>query len=104
MTSLIQFTPRAEAQVSEAGLWWRSNRPAAPDLFEEELAMTLRMLAALPDLGRIYAHPRVKGVRRLLMPRTRYHLYYVQADQGSAVIVLALWSTVRGRGPLLRKP
>ncbi|WP_317987820.1 type II toxin-antitoxin system RelE/ParE family toxin [Hyalangium gracile] len=104
MTIQVQFTPRAESQVGEAALWWRTNRPAAPSLFEEELTTALQLLSALPDLGRRYSHPRVPGVRRLLMPRTRYHLYYVHDEQGRVVIVLALWSAVRGRGPALRKP
>ncbi|WP_224371407.1 type II toxin-antitoxin system RelE/ParE family toxin [Hyalangium versicolor] len=102
MTTQVQFTPRAEAQVSEAALWWRANRLAAPSLFEEELAMALQLLGALPDIGRRYTHPRISGVRRLLMPRIRYHLYYVHDERGRVVIILSLWSSVRGRGPQLR--
>jgi plasmid stabilization system protein ParE len=104
MTAQVLFTPRSEAQVLEAAQWWRANRPAATELFDEELDTSLRLLAALPELGRRYPHSRVPGVRRLLMPRTRYHIYYVHDVDGEVLIVLALWSAVRGRGPLLRKP
>jgi plasmid stabilization system protein ParE len=104
MTARVLFTPRSEAQVLEAAQWWRANRPAATELFDEELITSLQLLVELPELGRRYPHPRVGGVRRLLMPRTRYHLYYVHEVEDEALIVLALWSSVRGRRPLLRKP
>ncbi|WP_422723945.1 type II toxin-antitoxin system RelE/ParE family toxin [Hyalangium rubrum] len=104
MTLRVFFTPRAQAQALEAAEWWRIHRPTAPELLEAELTTALRLLAELPELGRRYPHPRVTGVRRLLMPRTRYHLYYAHDAEEAAVLILAVWSAVRGRGPALRKP
>jgi len=40
-------------------------------------------------------------MRRILMPRTRYHVYYVVADEERRVLVHAVWHTARGRGPRL---
>jgi hypothetical protein len=39
------------------------------------------------------------GVRRLLLKRSHYHLYFV--EQADRVFVVAVWSTYRGPGPRL---
>ncbi|MCC6556036.1 MAG: hypothetical protein IT372_24000 [Polyangiaceae bacterium] len=38
----------------------------------------------------------MRGVRRLLLPRTGYYLYYTVDDTASAVRIVALWHTSRG--------
>ena len=38
-----------------------------------------------------------RTVRRLLLPRTHYHLYSVLEDE--RVYVVAVWSAFRGRAP-----
>jgi hypothetical protein len=38
-------------------------------------------------------------MRRVLLGRVRYHLYYVVVPEEEAVDVLALWHTARGTGP-----
>jgi transposase len=38
--------------------------------------------------------------RRVLLPRARYHVYYV--PRGGVVLVLAVWHAKRGSGPPLR--
>jgi len=37
------------------------------------------------------------GIRRLILPRTRYHVYYRVA--GQVLEILAVWHAVRGSGP-----
>jgi plasmid stabilization system protein ParE len=75
-------------------------RPAAPDLFAQELTTGFGVLEAIPNAGREYAHPTVRNVRRILLRSTRYHVYYVIL--GDAVSVLSVWSAVRGSGPDLK--
>jgi hypothetical protein len=36
-------------------------------------------------------------VRRILLPRTRYHAYYV--SDAEAVVIVSIWGTQRGQGP-----
>ena len=57
-------------------MWWRENRPAAPDLLEQELQSVLALVASAPTLGAVARDARVKDVRRVLLRRTRYHVYY----------------------------
>jgi plasmid stabilization system protein ParE len=99
---LVYTTPEADQQIRAIERWWKSNRRAAPRLFQEELAEAFSVLATSPGIGRIYRTPSVAGVRRLLLRATRYHVYYVH--DADAVIVLSVWSAVRGRDPKLHPP
>ena len=100
----VRTTPQAEVQAEEAAAWWRVNRPAAPTLFADELAGALDLLGGAPDLGRRYRRVRIPGLRRLLLPVTLYHVYYVHDVRAAECVVLAVWSALRGRLPRLRRP
>ena len=55
-------------------------------------------LEATPTLGTRYDAGK-RTVRRLLLPRTHYHLsFVVEPDR---LYVVAVWSAFRGRGPTL---
>lgn len=43
----------------------------------------------------------MRGVRRMLLARTSYHLYYVIDESAGSVELLALWHTRRGSKPTL---
>jgi len=96
----VLLVPEAREQARVIAAWWRENRPQAPRLFEEELSHALALLAGASKVGHPYPHPRRRGVRRLLLRSTRYHVYY--RTQGDEVVVLAIWSALRGTGPDLR--
>lgn len=81
--------------------WWREHRPDARDRFARELAETREKIAATPGLGTTYTTWSGKTVRRVLMPKTRNHVYF-HLDEGQGVIVVhAVWGTPRRRGPRL---
>jgi plasmid stabilization system protein ParE len=69
-------------------------------LFSEELAEALELLSRHPRAGVGYKSRRVSGVRRFPLRTTRYHLYF--KTDGNDLIILAVWSAVRGRGPDLK--
>ena len=50
----VEFSGEARAQVERADAWWRENRPAAPDLFANELDQALIALEGTPGLGLRY--------------------------------------------------
>jgi plasmid stabilization system protein ParE len=64
MTARIVVTPEAEEQVRAIDSWWRKERPAAPNLFGEELAAAFELLSNASLGGRRY-------IRANLFPRTR---------------------------------
>ena len=68
-----------------------------------ELRQALLLVADAPEVGVRYPHPSVEGVRRLLLSGTRHHLYYVHDELGDTVEVVAVWSAVRGLGPIVRR-
>lgn len=99
MTLRVRFTPQAEAQAVRSIDWWRRNRPSAPELLADELDGCLALLKTAPDLGRPYCHRRVSGLRRVLLVETKHHLYYVHDEDAQQIVILPIWSAVRGRPP-----
>lgn len=101
MSLPVRTTPEVEVQVREVDAWWRENRAAATDLFLDELSEAFELIANMPQLGHLYRASPIAHVRRLLLPRSRYHVYYVV--RSNEVLVLAVWHARRGFGPPLRK-
>ena len=97
----VDFTRRAATQTEAAGRWWRENRTKAPEALREELEQALQLIASQPEMGARARGTRVAGVRRILLSRVRYHLYYrVLESPSRSIEVLALWHTSRGDKPL----
>lgn len=97
----LTLSPRAIREAERCARWWYQHRPAAPLLFDEELRHVLDQIRSAPDLGSLFkARKSGREYRRVLMPETRYHVYYrvVGPDR---IRVAAVWSAVRGRGPRL---
>jgi plasmid stabilization system protein ParE len=94
----VDLSEEAERQAEQIDGWWRANRPAAPDLFTDELDRALIALGDTPTLGMTY-QAREVSVRRILLPRTHYHLYFTQ--EADRIFVVAIWNAFRGRGPTL---
>ena len=98
----VRFTRRAAGHVDEAGRWWRANRTKAPSALREELARALQLVTSQPDAGATARNVRLAGVRRILLRRVNYHLYYRLVESPSRSIqVVALWHAGRGDGPAL---
>ena len=99
MTLRVKVSARAASQIRKAAEWWAENRPAAPGAVRTDLCEALALLAQQPGLGIAYEGARTKGVRRLLVGRIRYFIYYhVTPD---ALEVLAVWHVSRGKQPSL---
>ena len=97
MPRQLIVTPRAEAQIQAINAWWRENRPAAPDLFFDELSEVFSTLGLAPLAGVPYERAEVKDVRRMPLRVTRNHVYYVVTDE--AINIIAVWGSTRGTGP-----
>jgi plasmid stabilization system protein ParE len=95
------FTPEAEAQATEMDTWWREHRPAARGLFAQELADVLTLVTRTPGVGTTHKTNSGKALRRVLMPKTKNHVYFEVDLPRDQVIVHAVWGTPRGRGPNL---
>lgn len=93
----VVFQRRATREIEAVDEWWRANRTAAPALFVSELDAMLSAIALMPTLGSRAKGERAPGVRRVVLRRTSYHVYYRVRDD--VLEVLAVWHTARGVGP-----
>jgi len=97
----LVFTPEAERQAIEMDSWWREHRPDARDLFARELAEARELITATPSIGVSYTGGSGKTARRVLLPKTRNHVYFEVDEERHLVVVLAVWGAPRRRGPRL---
>lgn len=98
----IVVTDTAERHLETIQTWWTVTRSDAPLLFVEEIETAVARIARAPYSGALYPQATVRAeVRRVLLRRSRYHVYYTcDAERGRAII-RAVWHAARGRGPRL---
>ena len=97
----LRITPRARSQARGRRAWWVDHRPAAPDLFDEELAQTLHLVRETPETAVRWPTARNPELRRILMPKTHNHVYFYVDEPRAAVVIVTVWGAARGRGPKL---
>jgi plasmid stabilization system protein ParE len=95
----IEFSPSAARQAERIQIWWTSKRPKAPGLFRREIAVAIRQLARAPHSAPSYEPGDAPAMRRLLLPRTRHHLYFVINEASRTIRIHAVWHASRGSGP-----
>jgi plasmid stabilization system protein ParE len=95
----VELSPDALAQAAVAAAWWQEHRSGASDLFRVELHAAIERLATMPRSGRAYERSDVPGMHRMIMPRTRYHVYYTILQELSMVRIHAVWHSARGGTP-----
>ena len=83
--SILSVCQAAGISREEFDAWWQRERVSAPDLFVEEFGAALERLAMAPSAGPVYVGGHRRDLRRLLLPRTRYHVYYLAEEDRVAV-------------------
>lgn len=100
MSWLVHVSGPADRQIQRIDLWWRKNRQKAPVLFAQQIAWAIAFLSETPLLG----SPVIMGkrhLRRLLMRKTGYYVYYDVNEKAERVEMRAVWHTARGKTPRL---
>jgi plasmid stabilization system protein ParE len=97
----LVFAPRAEEQADACDSWWRENRPRSRDLFARELAGARSLLLRAPEVGALHGVIDGQPVRRILLEKTRTHVYYAVDAAAGVVTILAVWGAPKGDGPRL---
>lgn len=95
----VKISSAARTDIRAAASWWRANRPMAPMLFDAELERALVLIEAQPESGQAALDVPIAGVRRVLLHRTRYLLYYRRRPEHDVIEVLRLWHASRGATP-----
>ena len=97
----ILVAPSAQRQATKIADWWEANRDKAPALFVQELEAAFARVAKAPTSGRVFRESKGRVIRRILLPRTSYHVFFEANEAKQQVQILAVWHTARGRGPRL---
>jgi plasmid stabilization system protein ParE len=97
----VVVTESAARSIREASEWWQNNREAAPTALTDDLERALALIAVQPGIGARAVNVALPGVRRVLLARIRYHLYYRIATSGNEIQVLAFWHTSRVSGAVI---
>lgn len=90
------FKARARREVERAATWWSANRLAASGAVRKDIEDALKVLVEQPGIGTKVETGRTPQVRRLLLDRTKYLMYY--RVRGNVLEVLSLWHSSRERG------
>ncbi len=91
----VYFTPDAKAAIREKRAWWQANRDKAPALFLEELrAVLVKLRTGADDERQRYRVSRGQLVWRILMPKTKNHIYYRVDSAAQQIDVLLVWNAV----------
>lgn len=99
MTLRVKVSARAASQIHKAAEWWAENRPATPGAVRTDIGAALALLAQHPGIGAAYEGARTRGIRRLLVGRIRYFIYYRVTPE--TLEVLTVWHESRGKQPSL---
>jgi plasmid stabilization system protein ParE len=97
----LRVGKRAQQQANKIEAWWVENRADAPSLFIDELEETFRYICKVSAAGVGWPTPRRPNLRRVLMSRTKNHVYFVIDDATATVHVHAIWGAPKGRTPKL---
>jgi len=97
----FEISRRARRQIDKIQAWWTDNRPEARSLFLDELSGAERLLRGTPEAGIVYAAHATGDVRRVLLRRADYHLYYRYQASRDELVVLMVWGAAREHGPRL---
>lgn len=65
------------------------------------MAEARRLLANTPEMGSPYAEREGVLVRRVLLRKTRNHVYYEIDRANGVVMIIAVWGAPKGEGPKL---
>jgi hypothetical protein len=95
----VDLSDRALREMQRIDASWRK-RASSPDVFLDELEETIEAIEVRGLFGVFYDAKGKHRVHRLLMKKSEYHVYLVRKSD-DLVIVVAIWSARRKRGPKL---
>jgi toxin ParE1/3/4 len=90
----VRFTPRAARDLADIADYIRERSPAAAQRVRDAILEALRNLASFPHIGR---RQNVEHVRRLVIRRYGYLVYYEADESAREVVVLAIRHPSRRR-------
>jgi hypothetical protein len=99
----VVFTKTAQYQLKTEAAKWREGHPKNTYLLEDEVADAVRVLAVTPRVGGESRDVRLRGVRRIVLLKSAFLLFYRVLEDQRVVELLRLWYARRGTRPRLRR-
>lgn len=96
----IDISKRARLRTKKIDERWRREADH-PNLFAEELHARLTELVSIPQLGSPWPTERRPRLKRLLLEKTQYHVYFEVNERKGEIQILTVWGARRGRTPKL---
>ena len=96
----IVLLEEAQRRFEAEDTWWRENREVKA-LFIEEFSAVLGQSSSMPEVGQRYRRTRGKVIQRVLMKKTRCHVYYFHDQEQGVVEIHSVWGARKERGPKL---
>jgi toxin ParE1/3/4 len=90
----LRFTPRALENISAIADYLRSRNPAAAQRVRAAIYESLQDLILFPRVGRLQ---QTEGVRKFVIPRYAYLIYYAVDDAAEEIIVLSVKHSAQKR-------
>lgn len=89
----IVLLDEAQRRFEAEDEWWREHRDAK-ELFVGEFARTLDQLSSTPSAGKRYRLTRGKLIQRVLMKKTRCHVYDLHDRERDLIEIHSIWVRV----------
>jgi plasmid stabilization system protein ParE len=96
----VVLLDEAQRRFEAEDRWWRNNRDAK-ELVLTEFQEALRQLSTTPGIGQRYRRARGKLIQRVLMKKTRCHVYYFYDEERDLIEIHSMWGARRRRRPAL---
>jgi addiction module RelE/StbE family toxin len=91
---IVRLSPRATKDLADIADYVRSRNPSAAQRVRTAILDGLEILARFPNAGR---RQNLENVRKLVIPRYPYLIYYTVDLSTDEVIVVAIQHAVRKR-------
>ena len=91
----LQLTPRAVSNLRDIADYLQSRNPAAAERVADAIRGSLDLLLIVPSAGR---PQRTEGVRKLVVRRYPYLVYYTVNELDEEVVVLSIRHSSQRRG------
>jgi plasmid stabilization system protein ParE len=90
----VLLLPEAVREIDAAREWWAEHGRGR--VLDDAIASALRRLEVCPEMGPLApSRSKRSTMRRVLLRRVRYHLYYRLDMAAERIIVSSFWHTSR---------
>jgi plasmid stabilization system protein ParE len=96
----VELSRRAQRAIARIDTYWREHADH-PDVFYREILDAVEYLETVSSPGTPCPTPKRPKLKRVLLEKSRCHIYFELEPASEVVRVLTVWDGRRERGPRL---